>query len=312
MQRSHFNPAWLKLTGRTLAESIGEGWIACVHPDDLLPLRAARTNESEGHAAEYRLRDASGNYRWMRDMATPVTIGDHHGLLGYCIDIEGQKQAEHARRELAERLVTAQEAERARIARELHDDISQSLMILTFQMERAGKPVSNEPGKRHPDAPALADDLREVVRRISKMAHELHSSSLEYLGLSRAIQGACREFSKQWKIPVDCELVDLPQKLDNMTSLCLLRITQEALHNIAKHSRATNVTVQLSSTEDQLKLVIRDNGIGFDVEQAKLAGGIGLLSMRERTNLVHGTLALVSVPGQGATVECSVPFNHDH
>lgn len=216
---------------------------------------------------------------------------------------------EASRLELAGRLTTALERERSRIARELHDDIGQELAILRIQFLRAGQPVSGMPGKRHATVPELCDRLRDVAGKVSRLSHQLHSSELEYLGLAVAVQSHCREFSEKYKIAVDCSCTDIPDKLDQLLALALLRVVQEALYNVAKHSKATNVKVVLRGSGRELSLLVADDGQGFDQNQARLALGLGLISMRERIHLAGGVFNLSSKPGKGTQITATVPLD---
>jgi signal transduction histidine kinase len=214
---------------------------------------------------------------------------------------------ENSGQETAGRLINALEAERTRIARELHDDIGQSLAAVVVQILRAAKPVSGTTGNRHAGIPELAAKVQNIAARVGRLSHQLHSSSLEYLGLEKAVRGACREFSEGHWIPVECTCEEVPVELDDGVGLCVLRVVQEALHNVAKHARATRVTVQLAGGAEGLTLVVADDGTGFDVGEAVLAEGIGLISMRERVRFVGGTFHLTSAVGRGTRVEARVP-----
>lgn len=216
-------------------------------------------------------------------------------------------EAEIARREMGRRFTTAQDNERARIARELHDDIGQSLAILGIQMMRAGKPVSGVPGKQHPSVADLCGLLKTIATKVNRLSHQLHSAKLEYLGLAVAVRANCREFSEKYKIAVECSCDDTPE-LDGLIGLSFLRVAQEALHNIAKHSGATSVLVKLQRSAGELMLVVADNGVGFNVEEARLAAGLGLISMRERIYLVGGEFSILSEPGSGTRITARVPF----
>ena len=218
------------------------------------------------------------------------------------------QEAETARRELARRLTTAQEKERTRIARELHDDIGQSLAILRIQMLRVGQPVSGMIGKRHPTIPDLCDRLKELTEKVSRISHQLHSSELEYVGLASAVESHCREFSQQYKIAVECSCEDIPKDLDPLLALSMLRIVQEALHNAGKHSKAASIQVAVHGSPSELSLLIADDGVGFDPEQAKLAAGLGLVSMRERVHLAEGEFTITSAPGEGTCIAARIPL----
>jgi len=216
-----------------------------------------------------------------------------------------------SRRELAQRLTTALESERSRIARELHDDIGQELAILRIQFLRAGQPVSGMPGKRHATVAELCDRLRSVAGKVSRLSHQLHSSELEYLGLAVAVQSHCREFSEKHKIAVECSCSQMPEDLDDLHALSLLRVVQEALHNVAKHSKAKSAKVTLTSSPEEISLVITDDGEGFDLEEARLSAGLGLISMRERTNLAGGRFVISSQAGQGTRISATVPLRNE-
>lgn len=218
-------------------------------------------------------------------------------------------ESETARHELARRLTTAQEKERTRIARELHDDIGQSLAILRIQMLRAGQPVSGMIGKRHPTIPELCESLKILTNKVSKLSHQLHSSELEYLGLEAAVQSHCREFSQQYKIAVECSCENIPKDLDGLLALSLLRIVQEALYNAGKYSKARLIQVAVHGSPSELSLLISDDGVGFDPEEAKLAAGLGLISMRERVHLAGGEFKIASAPGEGTCISARVPLD---
>jgi signal transduction histidine kinase len=217
-------------------------------------------------------------------------------------------EAQAARHEMARRLTTAQENERTRIARELHDHIGQSLAILRIQMMRSGQPVSGMPGQVHPGLPELSGKLKDIAAQVSRLSHQLHSSELEYLGFSVAVQSHCREFSAKFKIPVACCCEGIPKGIDNLLALSLLRVIQEALHNAAKYSHAESIEVQVMGSPSGIALRIADNGVGFDVEEARLAAGFGLISMRERIHLAGGEFAIQSRPGAGTTITARVPL----
>jgi PAS domain S-box-containing protein len=218
------------------------------------------------------------------------------------------QEAEVARDELSRRMMSAQESDRTRIARELHDDIGQSLAVLKVQMLRSGQPVSDHPQQRHANLQELAAKLENVIYKVSRLSHDLHSSELELLGLAVAVKGHCRECSEKLGIPVHCSCDQLRDKLNSMIGLAFLRVLQEAMQNVMKHSRATNITVALTSSDRELSLEISDDGIGFDLESAKLAAGLGLISMRERIHLIGGQFEIWSNPSQGTRIRARAPI----
>jgi signal transduction histidine kinase len=204
--------------------------------------------------------------------------------------------------------MSAQEAERTRVARELHDGIGQEIALLGIQMQRAATSIAPEPQALSARMQKLYTDLTAIGLHVSRLSHQLHSSELEYLGLSVAITQLCREFSEQYSIKVVCACTNIPAKLDNDIALTFLRVVQESLHNIAKHSGAKNVQVEVAGATDELTLSVSDNGAGFDLQESKAAVGLGLISMRERIQLIGGEFAIDSTPGAGTRIRARTPL----
>lgn len=260
----------------------------------------------------------SGELRWF-DTVFSLVLGNDaitpRKLILVAKDITFLKVAERdlhdselARDELSRRVLNAQDAERTRIARELHDDIGQSLAVLKIQMLRAGQPVSGHPEQRHADLVELSRKIDVITHKVSRLSHGLHSSALEFLGLAAAVESHCLESSQQLRIPIDCQCDHVPKKLDGIMALAFLRVVQEALHNAAKHSRAKKIVVRLNGSGQQLRVDIHDDGVGFDMETARLAPGLGLISMRERIHLIGGKFDIISSPGNGTRITARAPI----
>jgi signal transduction histidine kinase len=175
-------------------------------------------------------------------------------------------------------------------------------------MLRAGQPVSGHPKMVHASLVELAAKLGKIIDKVSRLSHDLHSSELELLGLAVAVRSHCRECSEQLGIPVHCSCDQLQDKLDGIVGLAFLRVLQEAMHNVAKHSRATNITVGLTGSDHDLTLEISDDGVGFDIESARLAPGLGLISMRERIHLIGGRFEIWSSSGRGTRITARAPI----
>ena len=233
-------------------------------------------------------------------------------LTAVATDITHLKQelldAVEARSELSRRMTNAQEADRTRIARELHDDIGQSLAVMKIQMLRAGQPVSGQPNQVHPSMTDLVAKLDLITNKVSRLSHDLHSTELEFLGLAVAIQAQCREYSAQMRVPVDCYCDEVQETIDGTVALAFLRVAQEALRNV-KHSQATKITVRLTGADNYLTLEVSDDGVGFEMESSKFAGP-GLISMRERIHLINGRFEIWSSPGQGTRLTASAPISN--
>jgi PAS domain S-box-containing protein len=307
-----FNKGWLDFTGRSIDLEIGNGWAEGVHLEDFQTcfdtyLRAFDARQK--FTMEYRLRRYDGEYRWVLDIGMPRfnQDGSFAGFIGSCVDVTDLKLAEEALSGVNRKLIEAEERERTRIARELHDDIGQRLALLTVnlgQFDSRHLPV---------DAGRRIDELRvqssEIATDVQSLSHELHSSKLEYLGIATAMRGFCREFSEQQKMEIEFENHDLPNPLSPDISLCLFRVLQEALHNSAKHSGVRHFEVRLWGTSDEIYLTVSDCGAGFDTEAAKEGRGLGLVSMGERVRLLNGTLSIDSQPKRGTTIHARVPLS---
>jgi PAS domain S-box-containing protein len=218
-----------------------------------------------------------------------------------------RKRVERARTRLLHRLVHAQEAEHRRIGRELHDDLTQRLAVLAIEagmLERlAGCP------------PAIADkarDIREELATLAEVVHslarQLHPSILDDLGLADALRTECQSFEQRDGIAVKYHVRDVPADLPRDVALCVYRVAQEALRNVARHARVRQASVRLAGTADELVLCVQDRGAGFDAAAGGNVG-LGLESMRERAKLIRARLTVRSRSGRGTEVRLCVPLN---
>ncbi len=205
------------------------------------------------------------------------------------------------------RLMKAQEEERTRIAGELHDGVLQQLTTMSLNLGTVKYQVP-------PDSPAkteiasVQNKMKQLGTEIRQLSHELHPASLHEAALAEALPAYCGEFSKTRGIPVSCEVDSDAKELSRGSALALYRIAQEALGNVAKHSRAKQVHVRLVRADGRVRLTVTDDGVGFVPGRAGDAGGVGLVNMRERLRQLNGTLELESQPGRGTTIRAEVPF----
>ena len=310
---TYLNEQRIAFTGPDPKAGYGDTWTGYIHPDDLKNVldtvsRALTTHQP--FSTEYRLRRSDGTYRWMFDVASPRVNGDGSfgGFIGSAIDTTDQKLAQQALEKVSGQLIEAQEKERARIARDLHDDICQRLALLSMELEQANRSASGptEATKRSLDD--IQKHCSEIAGDVQSLSHQLHSSKLDYLGIVAAIRGFSKEFSQQHEVNVEFSERNVPTHLAKDVSLCLFRVAQEALHNAVKYSGVSQFTVELTGMEDAVQLVVSDAGAGFDVEAAKKKRGLGLLSMQERIHLVHGSFSVESQPWQGTRIIAAVPL----
>ena len=219
-----------------------------------------------------------------------------------------REQVANEIRGLAGRLINAQELERHRIARELHDDFSQRLALLSVEMDLLGASGTAAQGQPAPQLAEVATRVKELSTEVHRMAYELHPAKIDQLGLVAAARGLCRELSQQTGMKIEFEPGTFPKQSPPDVSLCLYRIIQESLQNVIRHSKTREARVELKRKTDSLCLVITDSGCGFDYEKAKREGGLGLSSMQERVRLLHGTLKIDTGPGRGTRIEVDVPL----
>jgi signal transduction histidine kinase len=205
-------------------------------------------------------------------------------------------------RKLAGRIIAAQEVERARIARELHDDISQKVALLAMDIHQIG--LCDAPGV-HARANIMSERTAEIATDLHNLSHELHPAKLQILGLVQATQYLCRDLAARHQVGIDFAHERMPSTMPPETALCLYRIVQEALQNVVRHSGARTASVRLTASPDSLQLEVSDSGKGFEV--TKLGDGMGLLSMRERVSLLHGHLTMWSKQGAGTRLAVRVP-----
>jgi PAS domain S-box-containing protein len=285
-------------------------WQDHIAPVDRASAVAARTAAATRRLEqdlEYRMIAADGRTIWLRDLVSVVAEGGRPGRLrGIMMDVTDRKRAEEEREELAGRLIRAQEEERSRIGRELHDHVSQTMGVLTVRLDQLRLDPSTPP--------AVADalrDLREstadITTDIHQLSHRLHSSTLDYLGLVAAIERLSSEFSARHGIHIDFVHRSMPDSLPSDVALCLFRVTEESLTNIAKHSHAARACIELHGSSDGVRLLVEDFGVGFDVATLDRRAGLGFVSMRERLRVLGGIVHVDSAPAHGTTIQVEVP-----
>jgi signal transduction histidine kinase len=283
-----------------------------LHPDDRPRVLLMRDQLHDGRleqaSIEYRFGHPEKGERWMQHLARVAERdADRRAVrtFGVLRDITNRKLAEAEQGQLGRRLIAAHEAERALLARELHDDVTQRLAVLAIDVGRAERAA---PDQAHAQAML---DIRHGLIRLSEdvhaLAYQLHPSVLEELGLAEALRAECERVGRRGSLQLSVGIEGTPGDLDRDAALCLFRIAQEALNNVTRHAKARSAGVTLRHMDGGCLLVVQDDGAGFVTDQPGTGRTLGLASMRERIRLVNGTLDIESAPGQGTTVMAWVP-----
>lgn len=300
--------------------------------DSELAVQRAVTEDRAIPPFELEVQLPSGRKWFMEMSGAPIHDRQGHAIGGVAVtvDITERKRIEkallHSEKlkaaqdelgKLSGKLIEAQERERRRIARELHDDICQQLALLSIEIDQA-----MQAGEVDRLQAVCRGSETEYLGRIEKasrhcsaighavqaLSHELHSSSLDYLGMVTAIRGFCREFSEKHKLTIKFTSAGIPNSLPHDVSLCLFRVVQEALRNAAKYSGANQIEVAMRGGPNGIELEVRDAGAGFDPEEAKNGGGLGLVSMQERVGLVRGSISIESKLNCGTKIRVTIPL----
>jgi len=289
----------------------GRQFVARVHPDDREAYASPQTwptPEDPTYQTSYRVLRPDGSVIWLEANGRVLFDGQGRRLriIGMVADVTERKLAEEALSSLNRRLIEAQEQERARIARELHDDLSQRMALLQIHLEQFEQDTARLSSEARQQLHKIAEVATEVSSNIHDLSHRLHPFKLNILGLVASLGGLCREFSEQHNLQVQFVHNDIPGQTPKDVTLCLFRIVQEALRNVVKHSGAAEAKVELSGHDDGIDLCISDSGAGFSPESAKGDAGLGLISMRERLRLVQGHLSIESEPSHGTRIRVRI------
>lgn len=285
-----------------------------VHADDRGRVQGAISEaESQGkeYNIEYRITLDDGQIRWIESRGTAELFdGKINMLRGASVDVTKRKAAEVAVHDLSRKLINAQERERARLARELHDDLNQSLALLSIRLGEL-RQNSGDPDFVRSEIDHLDSEVHRLSADIHRISHELHPAKLKQLGLEAALRGFCREIESAYPIDLTFDAENLPRVLPADVSLCLYRITQESLQNVVKHSGADSAHVYAKAEDGEIILTVSDNGRGFDIDATKTKESLGLISISERVRAVNGSLEITSKIGAGSMVEARVPVGRE-
>ena len=282
-----------------------------VHPDDrtmLADLAGRVVSEGGAFSAEFRMFARDGSIRWMLGKGELLRKEGQSGakISGVTLDVSELKRAQLELQELAKRLMEAQEEERRRISRELHDDIGQRVSLLAIELDLVRQLLEGQEHLRDRVERAQAA-TGELGTDLHQLSHALHSSKLQYLGLPAALRELCTRMAEKHSLTVQLDCEEQRVALPEEEALALFRVAQEALNNVVRHSRATKVKVALTQTPTEVRLMVCDDGTGFD--PVRKTSGIGVIGMRERLRAIGGEFQIISAPEGGTEVHAKVTMH---
>jgi len=284
----------------------------CTHPEDLDAaqdyMRAALSGEIDGYSIEQRIVHKDRSLAWINLAVSLVrtAAGEPRHFIAVVQDITEKKRVDDELRDLSRRLISAHEDERALLARELHDDVTQRLAVLAIQVGRAELAVPD--GAHAAAMQAVREELVRLSEDVHSLAYQLHPAVLRELGLTEALRTECERRGRQGQFAISLSIDPLPPDVGMDTALCLFRVAQEALNNVTRHAGAQDVRINLRRLDGGLCLAVRDDGAGFQHASLIRKAHLGLDSMRERVRAANGRFEIESAPGRGTTITVWVPL----
>jgi len=284
--------------------------VSSMHPDDrenAIEICTTTSRIADSFDLTFRMLANDGSVVWIHNLVSITRAGGRVvGVHGFMIDITEERRIQEVLRDLGSRLIAAQEKERSRVARELHDDLNQRMALLSIELEQLGSEAKN-PRRLRRHVHKLQESVGEIAADIHRLSYRLHPSKLDHLGLVPAVESLCKELSND-KLTIVFQHTDFPRHLSQDITLCLFRIAQEALRNTVKYSGAHIAQVKLDKLDHEISLTISDDGCGFDTDSNAMRQGLGFTSMRERLRLLDGKIEINSQLMQGTTIQVSVPL----
>jgi PAS domain S-box-containing protein len=314
----YFNKGWLDFVGRTLEQEAGNGWVENVHPEDFdrcLQIYVSNFDARRPFEMEYRMRHHTGQYRWILDRGVPryAPDGTFEGYVGGCLDIHDQKEAAEKVRMADDmtRLMKAQDEERRRIARELHDSAGQTLAVLGMslaQLVRRAESIAPELAREGKEIEAMAQQLHREIRTASYL---LHPPLLDETGLASALSWYVEGLAERSHIAITLDVADNVGRLPNDLELAIFRLVQECLTNIHRHSGSKSAAIRIGRDEESVRIEVQDHGNGISPERLleiqSHGSGVGLRGIRERIRQFRGEMKIES-NGSGTTVVVGFPI----
>ena len=304
----------VKMLGYPVAEWYEPNFLVKhIHEDDLFWVLAAyqkQTRITQHFDLTFRMWTSNGTLVWVQNLISVDAESEGVTKLhGFMIDVSERKRAEEALKDVGGRLIAAQEEERRRVARELHDDFNQRLAVLSIELDQLGQKLRRQV-PLHRTVQRLQTQAQENAAELHQLSYKLHPSKLDHLGLAAAVRSLCAELTESKKLKVEFHQSGFPATLERDITLCVFRIAQEGLRNCLKHSGAESARVVLTKTRNAVRLVVSDNGCGFNTKTGLMEKGLGFISMKERLHLLGGEINVYSRPLRGTRIEVSVPLKN--
>jgi PAS domain S-box-containing protein len=314
--RLYLSPSYKEILGEP-ERLQGTDSFCDVHPSDRERIRRVfgdAVMTGLGHRAEYRVLGNEGAVYYLESQWS--VIRDSDGKVANVVvvsrNVTDRKQAEAEVQRLSQMVIDAQEAERRRVARELHDGVNQILSSISFRMEAMDAKLADHNVKAKEDVQKARLILDKAVKEVRRISENLRPSELDALGLLAALRGLCDEFRERTQVDLQLKSSQLPKRFDPGLELTLFRIVQEALTNIEKHSRASEVKLELACADSSVTLNIRDNGEGFQVASGPTRraqkAGMGLIGMKERVSFFGGSFSVKSALYAGTEIAIRMPL----
>jgi len=314
----YFNKGWLDFVGRTLEQEAGNGWTENLHPEDFercLQIYVSNFDARRMFEMEYRMRHHSGQYRWILDRGVPRYSPDgiFEGYIGGCLDIQDQKEAAEKLRiaDDMSRLIRAQDEERRRIARELHDSAGQTLAVLSMnlaQLVHRAEDVAPQLAKEGKQIEAVVQQLQREIRTASYL---LHPPLLDEVGLAAALDTYVEGLNERSDVAITLDAADNLGRLPSDMELAVFRIVQECLTNVHRHSGSKTALIRLARKGQSIVIEVQDNGKGMSPERLleiqSQGSGVGIRGIRERMRQFHGEMKIES-NDPGTAVRVSIPI----
>lgn len=298
-----------QVLGKTLDHLVTEGY------REQFAELTRRVFGGEQRMLEYDIIGLRGTHRWLETHVVPLRNqeGIVTALLGITRDISVRKKAEETLRRLAKSIIEAQESERKRISRELHDSIGQMLSSVKFRLHDILEKTPRTTGAYRSELTEVQSLLDQTLQEVRRISQNLRPSVLDDLGLDSAVRTLCDELQKRTTMRVDLTLPERSERFPPEVELALFRIIQEALNNSERHSNASRLQVSILHQDSSVRVLIRDNGNGFDPAHASghdgRPQGIGLDSIRERASAIGATVKINPRPGDGSEIELVIPLS---